>query len=95
MRHLMLFAVASLALASTACSTYQIRSAENHGTMPVMKLETIRTTYVLFWTEVEHQFWMCQDTGDDLLRERSCGGRQDLQCPTSTYRDGPITTNTR
>ncbi len=95
MRHLMLLAFSSLVLASTACTTYQIRSAESHGTMPVMKLETIRTTYLLFLAEVEHQFWMCQDTGDDLLCERSCGGRQDLQCPTSTYSDGAMTTNTR
>lgn len=94
MRHLLLFASA-LAIAATGCTMYQIRSAESHGTMPVMKLETIRTTQILFITEVEHQFWMCQDTGDDLLCERSCGIDQDLQCPTSTYSDGAMTTNTR
>ena len=52
MRHLMLLVLSSLVLASTACTTYQIRSAESHGTMPVMKLETIRTTYLLFLAEV-------------------------------------------
>jgi len=95
MRHLILVSLSSLVLAGTACTTYQIRSAESHATMPLLKLETFQTTYLVFWATVEHQFWMCQDAGDDLLCERSCGGGQDLQCPMSTYDSNAMTTNTR
>ncbi len=94
MRKLIVFALSSLAF-SSACTTYQIRSAESHDKMPVLKLETIRTSNWFFWAEIEHQFWMCQDSGDDLLCERSCGGRQDIECPTSSFSGSAMTTNTR
>lgn len=83
------------ALASSGCTTYRIRSAEDHGAMKVLKLETIKTTNAFLWVDVEHQFWLCQDTGDDLVCRRSCGQNRDLQCPTFVASDGGMTTNTR
>lgn len=82
-----------LALAS-GCSTYRIHSAEDHGALPVLKLETVRTTWAVFWAETEHQFWLCQDRGDELVCQRSCGGQTDLMCPTTVAGQGVIT-NTR
>lgn len=79
---------------TTACTTYQIRSAEDHGVLPVLKLETVRTSWTLFFAESEHQFWLCQDQGDDLVCHRSCGGGSDLQCPTAITGEGVIS-NTR
>ena len=95
MRHLILVSLSSLVLGASACTTYQIRSAESHPTMPLVKLETLKTTNMFFWASVEHQFWMCQDAGDDLVCERSCGGGQDLECPMSTFGDNAMTSNTR
>lgn len=94
MRALMLSAVVTLAGVASACTTYRIRSAEDHGVMPVLKLETIKTTNAFFYNESEHQFWLCQDRGDDLVCERACGGNLDTQCPTLLVGDGVIS-NTR
>lgn len=87
--------IASAATLLAGCSTYRIRSAEDQGKLPVTKLETVKTTFALFWASEEHQFWLCEDKGDDLVCHRSCGGVQDVQCPTAVSTEGAFTTNTR
>ena len=79
----MRFLLTALAFAGlSACTTYRIHSLEHHGAMPVLKLETVRTTNSLFWVDVEHQFWICHDEGGaeggDLVCHRSCGSGYDL-----------------
>ena len=71
------------------------RSAEDQGKLPVTKLETVKTTFALFWVTEEHQFWLCEDKGDDLVCHRSCGGVQDVECPTASSTEGAFTTHTR
>jgi hypothetical protein len=78
-----------------ACSSYRIHSVEDHGEKPVLKLETVRTSYTLFFTEVEHQYWLCQDQGEALVCHRSCGAGTDMQCPTALVGDGFATHNAR
>lgn len=82
-------------LGALGCSSYRIRSAEDQGKLPVTKLETVKTTFALFWVTEEHQFWLCEDKGDDLVCHRSCGGVQDVECPTASSTEGAFTTHTR
>lgn len=92
MRHLIQLIVATTVLGG--CTVYRIKSAEDHGKLPVTKLELERTTNFYFYAEVVHEFWICEDKGDDLLCVASCGTR-DLECPTSVYNANGMSSNTQ
>ena len=60
----------------------------------VTKLPLERTTNFYFYAQVVHEFWICEDKGDDLLCVASCGSR-DLECPTSVYNANGMSSNTQ
>jgi hypothetical protein len=88
---------------ATGCTSYRVLSAfdqgderrKEPGEQPVTQLETLKTTNYFFSFVIEHQFWLCQDTGDTLLCERRCGNKTDLECPALAGGGGTITSNVR
>ncbi|MCC6526516.1 MAG: hypothetical protein IT373_27960 [Polyangiaceae bacterium] len=98
----LLVSAAALSLLG-GCVRYQVLAAsdqgderrKNPGTLPVTQLETLKTTNYYFVITIEHQFWLCQDSGDTLLCDRRCGSGTDLECPALSAGGGTITSNVR
>lgn len=88
-------ALALLAAAASACTTYTIRHFDDHHAQPVTQLETNKINDMYIWATFEHQFWLCEDAGDQLICERRCGEGTDLTCPAAAMSGAGITTNAR
>lgn len=90
-------ALASLAVAAlvSGCVNYRVVNVVDHHAQGTTQLETMKTTDYLFAATVEHQFWLCDDKGTELVCERRCGEGTDLQCPAAAGTGIGITTNVR
>lgn len=75
----MLFAF--LALASTGCAKRTILAFDDHPQNNLTTLQALRVKSYVFWSDSEHQYFLCTDTGDKLVCKRSCGAGTDLECP--------------
>lgn len=78
-------------------SQYRIMSFADHpnAETKLSRLEIMKTTNMVVMATAEHQFWLCQDTGDALECVRACGGKDDIHCPTASSSGNTLTTNTR
>jgi hypothetical protein len=75
-----LFAL-GLGLSTIGCVNRTITRFEDSPKSPVTALEMRKdTSYVVWFTSV-YQFYLCQDTGDKLVCEISCDGKNDAVCP--------------
>jgi hypothetical protein len=79
---------------STGCAKRTILAFDDHQSKNLTTLQAFRTKNYLFWTDAEHQFFFCTDSGDKLVCKRSCGGNTDLECP-KTVDTGYNSTNVR
>jgi hypothetical protein len=94
--HRIAFFAITLALGalSTGCAKRTILAFDDNQTHSLTTLQAFHTKNYLFWTDAEHQFFFCTDTGDKLVCKRSCGGGTDLECP-KTIDTGYNSTNVR
>lgn len=83
-----------LAAASTGCTKRTILAFDDHPTHGLTTLQAFKTTSYLFWSDAEHQFFLCADAGDKLVCKRTCGGGTDIECP-KTADTGYGATNVR
>lgn len=89
-----LFAL-GVALTATGCVTRTITRFEDNQKAPVTALELVKNSnYWVYRTSV-YQFYLCQDTGDKLVCEISCDGKNDAVCPKAGITSGGTTTNVR
>lgn len=85
------------------CVHYSVIGATDHGDerrkepgkLPITALETMKISNYFFSISAEHQFWVCQDTGDALVCDRRCGGKTDLTCPEATATGYGVSSNVR
>lgn len=66
---------------TTGCAKRTILAFDDHPQHNLTTLQAFRTKSYLFWSDTEHQYFLCTDTGDKLVCKRSCGGGTDLECP--------------
>jgi hypothetical protein len=95
----MAIATSCLLLACAAllsgCFSRQLTRFDVHPQKPVVLLETLDRTSYVFWSNSEHVFWSCSESGDTLNCTRRCGGDTDLKCPTASIFQGSVGTNVR
>ena len=86
-----------LAASATGCVTRTITRFEDNQKAPVTALELNKVTrYWIFGSKMVHQFYMCQDTGNQLVCKLSCDGKNDVVCPAAAGSGGQLTsTNIR
>ncbi len=77
------FALAAFALLplTSGCAKRTILAFDDHPYNNLTTLQALRTKSYVFWSDTEHQFFLCTDAGDKLVCKRSCGGGTDLECP--------------
>ncbi len=84
----LLLAAAAFALLSSGCLNRRLVRIQDHPTQPVLLMETIDTTMLLFPIAREHVFWQCAEGGNQLTCQRACGGETEFQCPQSAMSMG-------
>lgn len=90
-----LFAL-GLGLSCMGCVTRTITNFEDNPKGPVTALELNKNTHFLGAPiSFVHQFYLCQDTGDKLVCELSCDGKNDAVCPKIFTNGSGTTTNVR
>jgi len=89
-----LFALA-LGLSCMGCVTRTITRFEDNPKSPVTALEMVKNENYLVWRTTAYQFYLCQDTGDKLVCQISCDGKNDAVCPKIGVTGGGTTTNVR
>lgn len=90
-----LFAL-GLGLSCMGCVTHTITRFEDNPKGPVTALELNKNTE--FFGRIlssVHQFYLCQDTGDKLVCQISCDGKNDAVCPRLFTTNSGTTTNVR
>lgn len=98
MRTLIKLALAvGLAALTSGCAQYKILEFSDHANAETKlnQLQVLKVTNMFVWAQVEHQFWLCTDKGDELECTRSCGGDLDIQCPMGVGDGRVMSTNTR
>jgi hypothetical protein len=88
----LLICAATLTVIS-GCATQRILSIQDHPTLPLTKVETMKTKSFLFASSAEHQFWLCKDEGESMSCDLECGGNNDLTCPQGILTGGTTTSN--
>ncbi len=81
-----------LAASATGCVTRTITRFEDNQKAPVTALEVRKTTSYWFSRKEVHQFYLCQDTGNQLVCRLSCDGKNDVVCPAAAGSGGAMTT---
>lgn len=83
-----------IAATSTGCVSYRVTRFEDNQKAPLLALEVDKqTSYVVSSAmKIQHQFYLCQDTGDKLICKLSCDGTNDVVCPRATVVDANQTT---
>lgn len=87
--------VLALSVTSMGCVTRTITRFEDNPKQPVTALELVKNSYYVFYASSVYQFYLCQDTGDKLICELSCDGKNDSVCPMGATAGGVVTTNVR
>jgi hypothetical protein len=91
----MALAALVLALSSVGCVTRTITRFEDNQKSPITALESDKRFSILsFYSKTTHQFYLCQDTGAQLVCKLSCDGANDAVCPVGTTTNSGITTST-
>jgi hypothetical protein len=75
-----LFAL-GLGLSTIGCVNRTITRFEDSPKSPVTALEMRKDSNYVVWFTSVYQFYLCQDTGDKLVCEISCDGKNDAVCP--------------
>jgi hypothetical protein len=89
-------AVLSLSLGSFGCVSHTITQFEDNPKAPLTALEVDKRFSVwTFYSKNTHQFYMCQDTGSQLVCKLSCDGNNDAACPATSNNGIRTTTNVR
>lgn len=95
-RFFMALAVSLLALASSGCVFRTITHFEDNEKSPVTAMEVDKLYTILgLYSKATHQFYLCQDTGNQLVCKLSCDGANDAVCPMGTASGATTTTNVR
>lgn len=89
-----LFAL-TLAFSCMGCVTRTITRFEDSPKNPVTALEMVKNSNYVVWRTSVYQFYLCQDTGDKLVCEISCDGKNEAVCPKTGVTSGGTTTNVR
>jgi hypothetical protein len=97
MNRIFMALAALLALSSFGCVARTITHFEDNQKSPVTALEVdkVFTIPILsFYSKTTHQFYLCQDTGNQLVCKLSCDGTNDAVCPMGTTTNRGVTTTT-
>jgi hypothetical protein len=89
-----LFAL-GLGITCMGCVTRQITRFEDNQKSPVTALELVKNTNYFVMRKSVYQFYLCQDTGDKLICEIKCDGKNDAVCPMGATSGQYTTTNVR
>ncbi len=82
-------------LLSTGCTKYSFTHIEDHPAQKVTRLEALKTTDYIVSQKVEHQFYLCAQTGSKLTCKVTCNGDSDLACPAFSANGMVVSTNVR
>lgn len=89
-------AAAAIAALSTGCLNRRLVRMQDHPSQPVLLLETADVYTALFFpTRIEHVFWQCAETGNQLTCQRACGGPTEFQCPQGAVGLNATSSNVR
>jgi hypothetical protein len=58
-------------------------------------METLDTTDYWLWSDHEHVFWSCAESGDALDCSRRCGKDSGLDCPALAIFNNQVGSNAR
>jgi hypothetical protein len=86
-----LFAL-GLGITTMGCVTRSITRFEDNPKQPVTALELVKNTNYFVMRKSVYQFYLCQDTGDKLICEIKCDGKNDAVCPMGAGSGGGFTT---
>ncbi len=87
--------VLGLGVSAMGCVTRSITRFEDNPKQPVTALELVKNTNYFVFRKSVYQFYLCQDTGDKLVCELSCDGKNDAVCPMGAGGGTFTTTNVR
>lgn len=87
------FLLGVLTLAS-GCFNRQLVRFQTHEQKPVVLMETLDTTDYWMWSDEEHVFWSCAESGDALNCARRCGKDSGLDCPKVEIFSNRVGSNT-
>jgi hypothetical protein len=83
-----------LAASATGCVKRTVARFEDNQKAPVTALEVRKiTSYWIFGRKEVHQFYMCQDTGSQLVCKLSCDGTNDVECPAAAGNGNTVTSS--
>lgn len=80
---------------SSACTKYSFTHIEDHPAQKVTRIEALKTTDYFVSQKVEHQFYLCSQTGAKLSCTVACNGNTDLTCPAFSADGMVVSTNVR
>ena len=80
-RMLSMAALVLLSLGLSGCFNRQLLRFRTHESKEVVLMESLDSTDYWLWTDHEHVFWTCAESGDHLSCTRRCGGDNELVCP--------------
>jgi hypothetical protein len=80
-----LLALAGGSLATSGCVMRTIKDFDDHQKNSISTLQVLQITHYGFFATAEHQFFMCEDSGNTLTCKRECGGTNELQCPAGAF----------
>lgn len=87
-------AAAAFALLTGGCLNRRLVRIQDHPTQPVLLMQTADAT--MFFNvpiHVEHVFWQCAETGNQLTCQRACGGSSEFECPQAAMNVGGSTSS--
>ena len=84
-----------LVVLASGCFNRQLVRFQTHEQKPVVLMETLDTTDYWLWSDSEHVFWSCAETGDALNCARRCGKESGLDCPAVEIFSNQVGSNTR
>jgi hypothetical protein len=74
---------ALFAVGASGCVRRTLLTFEDQPKHPFVAAEVLERKSFLFFGSTERKYVMCQDTGDQMVCARSCGGEKDIACPKS------------
>ena len=79
----------------SGCFNRQLVRFETHPSKQVVLMETLDTHDYWLWSDHEHVFWSCAESGDKLNCSRRCGKDSGLDCPAVEIFSNQVGSNTR
>lgn len=91
--HLIFLVVVTIGLGG--CTKRAVLRFEDHPSQNKTYVETLREDNYWVTRSNTHEFWLCDDTENELVCAPTCDGSTDLACPSAGMSVGIAGTNVR